>query len=130
MRVGVSTIPHVGTLTRRDALRAAIGLALAAGATRALADNALLGLLRRPGSIAFMRHALAPLDGSQPRETGVTAETLGPCETQRNLNEVGRADARRIGDILRREAITFDHVFTSKWCRCRETAELIVGRPV
>lgn len=87
-------------------------------------------LLRKPGHVAFMRHALAPIIEGARRETGITAETLGPCETQRNLNDEGRAEARRIGELFRREGIVFEHVFTSKWCRCRETAELIMGRPV
>lgn len=95
---------------------------------RAAADN-LMTLLKQPGHIAFMRHAWAPFDGA-PRESTVTAETLGPCNTQRNLDEKGRADARRIGELFRREGVTFDHIYTSKWCRCRETAELIAGGPV
>jgi broad specificity phosphatase PhoE len=91
--------------------------------------NPVLGLMRRPGHITFMRHALAPFEGA-PRETGATAETLGPCETQRNLDDRGRADARRIGALFRREGVVFERAYTSKWCRCRETAELILGRPV
>lgn len=91
----------------------------------------LIELLKTPGHIAFMRHALAPIVEPARREpAGVTAETLGPCETQRNLNDEGRAEARRIGEFFRKEGIVFEHVFTSKWCRCRETAELILGRPV
>ncbi len=109
-------------------------LALGAAAQPALADDAklrqLIDLLKQPGHIAFMRHALAPIIEGARRETGVTAETLGPCETQRNLNDVGRANARRIGELFRKEDVVFDYVYTSKWCRCRETAELILGRPV
>ena len=76
-----------------------------------------------------MRHAWAPFEGA-PKEAGRDADDLGPCETQRNLDTFGRNDARRIGALLRDNGIVFDRVYTSKWCRCRETAELIMGRPV
>ena len=86
-------------------------------------------LLKKPGHIGFMRHAWAPFEGA-PKEGPVTAETLGPCEKQRNLDAKGRADASRIGALFGKEGVVFEHVFTSKWCRCRETAELIMGRKV
>jgi phosphohistidine phosphatase SixA len=100
-----------------------------AEAPRRLEAAALIELLRQPGHVALMRHALAPFEGA-PREGGKLPEQLGPCETQRNLNQVGRDDARRLGELFRREGLVFEAVFTSKWCRCRETAELMMGRPV
>lgn len=93
-----------------------------------VAASEIFTLMMQPGHITFMRHAWAPFDGS-PRERA-SAETLGPCETQRNLDDKGRVDARNLGDKLRAAGVTFDLVYTSKWCRCRETAELIMGRPV
>ena len=89
----------------------------------------MLDLLKQSGHIAFMRHASAPFEGA-PKSEGVSTETLGPCETQRNLDDKGRADARRLGELFRRAGVVFEHVYTSKWCRCRETAELTMGRPV
>ena len=66
-----------------------------------------------------MRHALAP-------GTGDPAEfALGDCSTQRNLDERGREQARKLGEALRRNGVVFDTVFTSQWCRTRETAELL-----
>ena len=65
------------------------------GPAQASADN-LIELLKTPGHVAFMRHAWAPFEGA-PKSEGVSAETLGPCETQRNLDDKGRADARRLG---------------------------------
>lgn len=93
-----------------------------------VAASDILALMKEPGHITFMRHAWAPFEGA-PKER-VSAETLGPCETQRNLDDKGRADARSLGEKLRTAGVTFDLVYTSKWCRCRETAELIMGRPV
>ena len=91
--------------------------------------DGILDLLRVPGHVALMRHALAPLDGA-PRDGDRVEPDLGPCETQRNLDDVGRSEARRIGEVFRRESIVFEHAYTSAWCRCRETAELVIGRPV
>ncbi len=116
------------TLSRLTSILVLIAAWLAAPAA-GHAENLLLELLKQPGHIGLMRHALAPF-ANAPKSEGVSAETLGPCETQRNLNDVGRADARRIGELFRKEGVTFENVFTSKWCRCRETAELIMGRPV
>lgn len=107
----------------------AAAAALALSAPRQALAETILALTQRPGHVTFMRHAWAPFEGA-PKESGRSAETLGPCETQRNLDDKGRADARRIGDLFRREGLGFEHVFTSRWCRCVETAELIMGRKV
>jgi phosphohistidine phosphatase SixA len=118
------TLASRGTLALATLLYAPI----ARGAP--LPRDEMTQLLRGAGHIAFMRHAWAPFEGAPKGERGLDADDLGPCETQRNLDDFGRKDARRIGEFLRAEKISFDHVYTSKWCRCRETAELIMGRPV
>jgi len=102
-------------------------LMLAPGA--AAAAQSVLELLKTPGHVALMRHAWAPFEGA-PKEGGKLPEQLGGCETQRNLDDKGRADARRIGELFRERGIAFDKVYTSKWCRCVETADLIIGRKV
>ena len=115
---------------RRRVLASAMA-ALLSLAPAGLRAETLIELLKQPGHVAFMRHALAPIvEGAAPVESGASAETLGPCETQRNLNDKGRTGARRIGETFRSEGVVFEQVYTSKWCRCRETAELIMGRPV
>lgn len=94
------------------------GLILAAGSTgvRAAEDAGLWALLRDGGHVALLRHALAP-------GTGDPADfAIGDCGTQRNLSDEGRAQARRIGERLRANGITAARVFTSQWCRCRDTA--------
>lgn len=80
--------------------------------------------LNQPGAFAIMRHALAPGTGD-PSDF-----RLGDCETQRNLDAAGRAQARAIGDAFRARGISFDTVLTSQWCRTRETAELLDLGPV
>ena len=75
--------------------------------------------LAQPGSVAIMRHALAPGTGD-PSEF-----RLGDCATQRNLSERGRDQARKIGDALRDRGVGFAQIFTSQWCRSKETADLL-----
>ncbi len=85
----------------------------------AVADEAAWEVLEQPGAFVLMRHAPTP-DTADPAEV-----RIGDCSTQRNLNETGREQARRIGRAFRKRGIAFDAVFTSQWCRCRETGELL-----
>ncbi|MEQ9259951.1 MAG: histidine phosphatase family protein [Roseovarius sp.] len=80
--------------------------------------------LDQPGAFAIMRHAYAP-GASDPSNF-----QLEDCATQRNLSDEGRAQARRIGAAFRERGITFEAVYSSQWCRCRETAELLGLGPV
>jgi hypothetical protein len=49
---------------------------------------------------------------------------VNDCATQRNLDDRGREQARRIGQALKDRGVSFDRILTSQWCRCRETADL------
>jgi hypothetical protein len=80
--------------------------------------------LETPGAFAIMRHALAPGTGD-PAGFDVTN-----CATQRNLDERGREQARRIGEAFSDRGHSFDVVLTSQWCRCRDTADLLDLGPV
>lgn len=80
--------------------------------------------LSRPGHALLIRHADAPGTGDP------VDFTLGDCSTQRNLGPAGRAQARRLGDLLRGYGIANRSVYSSRWCRCRETAELLDIGPV
>jgi len=70
------------------------------------------------GAVLLYRHAIAPGVGDPP------AFKLGDCATQRNLDDSGRAQARRIGQLLRERGVKVAAVWTSQWCRTRETAAL------
>lgn len=90
----------------------------AAGDARADIDAAMRAL-RTPGAVALMRHAYAPGTGD-PDDL-----TLGDCTTQRNLDDRGRAQARALGERFRAHGIAAARVYSSQWCRCRETARLL-----
>jgi hypothetical protein len=80
--------------------------------------------MSRPGHAILMRHANAPGTGDP------TDFTLGDCATQRNLDDTGRQQARRVGERLRERGVDARPVYTSRWCRCRDTAELLDIGPV
>ena len=67
----------------------------------------------------LIRHALAPGTGD-PIEF-----TLDDCSTQRNLDETGQQQAGKIGRLLRQTGFDSLSIFSSQWCRCRETAKLL-----
>jgi broad specificity phosphatase PhoE len=69
--------------------------------------------------VVFMRHALAPGFGDP-----VSFE-LEDCSTQRNLDANGRNQAQFIGRELLNSGIHFSEIFSSEWCRCKETASLL-----
>jgi hypothetical protein len=71
------------------------------------------------GKVVFMRHALAPGNGD-PNNFDIN-----DCTTQRNLNEDGRQQARLTGQKLKALDIAFETIYTSEWCRCRETAKML-----
>ena len=103
---------------------ALIALCAGFGAPNTLAAPSAWDVLKQPGHFVLMRHALAPGTGD-PQQVD-----LNDCGTQRNLSDGGRAQARRTGDALRAAGIASADLFTSQWCRCRETAELLGLGPV
>ncbi|MBP5858719.1 histidine phosphatase family protein [Marivibrio halodurans] len=93
----------------------------------ARADQSLDGPLERlraGGHVLMLRHALAPGTGDP------AGFRLDDCTTQRTLDAAGRDQARAIGKALRAAGITRAAVFSSQWCRCLETAELLGLGPV
>ena len=79
----------------------------------------MIETMKSGGHILMIRHALAPGTGDPANFR------IGDCSTQRNLDERGRKQARAIGDWLRSNSVTVARVYSSQWCRCLETAELL-----
>jgi hypothetical protein len=92
------------------------------GVTAARGAPATEALLRGGGLVAAFRHALAPGTFDPP------GFRFGDCGTQRNLNDEGRAQARRIGAWFKARSLQPARVRSSPWCRCVETAQLAFGR--
>ena len=79
----------------------------------------MIARMKAGGHILMIRHALAPGTGDPANFR------IGDCSTQRNLNDRGRKQAKAIGDWLRSNGITLARLYSSQWCRCLETAELL-----
>ena len=51
---------------------------------------------------------------------------LDDCATQRNLNDLGKRQARTFGRALRKAGITIGAVYVSQWCRADDTARFVL----
>jgi hypothetical protein len=102
--------------------RAFLIAAAAPWAARATVDDDVAARLAAGACVIAFRHALAPGTLDPP------GFRLGDCTTQRNLNDEGRAQARRIGEWFRARALAPGAVRSSPWCRCVDTARLAFGR--
>ena len=78
----------------------------------------LINQLENGGKLIFIRHAYAPGIGD-PNNFN-----LNDCSTQRNLNSIGRKQAKDIGEFFRENKIKIYKVLSSEWCRCKETADI------
>lgn len=107
--------------SRREIVAAGLMLPLAATPGRAAEADAE-GLIRAGGVVVAFRHAQAPGTFDPP------GFTLGDCSSQRNLDDEGRAQARRIGAWFQSRALQPAAVRSSPWCRCLDTATLAFGR--
>jgi broad specificity phosphatase PhoE len=87
-------------------------------------EAALWAALRSGEAAALMRHALAPGTGDP------AGLDIDDCGTQRNLSDRGRVQAAAIGQRWRANGIASARVYSSRWCRCLETARLLELGPV
>lgn len=80
--------------------------------------------LKSDAYVLLMRHAYAPGVGDP------AGYSLARCDSQRQLNDTGQAQAKKTGQWLRQQGVQEAKVFTSVWCRCQRTAELLqLGQP-
>jgi phosphohistidine phosphatase SixA len=82
-------------------------------------QNELVDHLKAGGHLLMIRHAMAPGNGDPLNFR------IGDCLTQRNLDDSGRAQAQSIGKWLRTRGVETARVYSSQWCRCLETANLL-----
>ncbi len=74
--------------------------------------------LKKGGKLIFIRHAYAPGSGDPENFD------INNCDTQRNLSDKGRDQAKKIGNFFKEKDVPIFKVFSSEWCRCKETAKL------
>ena len=85
----------------------------------AVAQSELANKLQDGTHVLLMRHADAPGYGD-PKNYQISQ-----CSTQRNLGDLGRKQAKTIGDWLSKQGIQQAKVYSSPWCRCVDTATLL-----
>jgi|TARA_E500000331_G_C16794291_1_gene513738 broad specificity phosphatase PhoE len=89
---------------------------------KADSNQSLINELKKGGKLIFIRHAYAP-GGGDPNNFDIN-----DCKTQRNLSNRGREQARKIGTFFKDNNILIDKVYSSEWCRCKETASIAFNR--
>tara|TARA_Y100000741_G_scaffold308103_1_gene251091 strand:- start:234 stop:794 length:561 start_codon:yes stop_codon:yes gene_type:complete len=67
--------------------------------------------------IILIRHSKAPGFGDPP------GFKIKDCKTQRNLSKEGIEQSKKIGKLFKKNKIKIDKVFSSQWCRCKDTAK-------
>ena len=81
----------------------------------------IINSLKNGKKVVFIRHAIAPGNGDPDNFD------ISDCSTQRNLNEKGRDQSKKIGEFFRSNKILFDKVLSSEWCRCKDTGIIAFG---
>jgi len=83
---------------------------------KADSNQNLINELKNGGKLIFIRHAYAP-GGGDPNNFDIN-----DCNTQRNLSNSGREQAKNIGNFFKNNNIKIKNIYSSEWCRCKETA--------
>ena len=86
--------------------------------THSLANDLVLASLQDGKKLIFIRHAIAPGNGD-PENFDIM-----DCNTQRNLDEKGIQQSKKIGLYFKKNKIKIDKVLSSQWCRCKDTAKI------
>jgi phosphohistidine phosphatase SixA len=84
---------------------------------KANSSDDLQSILSEGGKLIFIRHAYAP-GGGDPDNFDISN-----CASQRNLNEDGIEQSKRIGNFFLEKNIMIDKILSSEWCRCKQTAK-------
>ena len=73
--------------------------------------------LKEGGKLILIRHSEAPGTGDPENFN------LNDCKTQRNLSAEGIEQAKRLGEFFIKNNISFEKVYSSEYCRCKDTAK-------
>ena len=83
----------------------------------AFSNEKLINSLKEGGKLIFIRHAHAPGNGDPENFN------LKDCSSQRNLNQEGINQSKKIGLFFTQNKIQIDKILSSEWCRCKDTAK-------
>ena len=112
--------PLVGIIR---ALAILLALALWSSGTAMATDtlDAPMRALKSGGHVILMRHTQTVPGVGDP-----AGFKLADCATQRNLNDLGKDQARRFGIALKTAGVEMGKVLVSEWCRADDTARYIL----
>ena len=100
-----------------------VGCSALAAEQSAAADDPLWSQLKKGGYVILMRNSAVDEGLGDPK-----GYKVNDCATQLNLTDKGRAEAQKIGDEFKKRKIPIKQVFTSAFCRAKETAQLAFGK--
>jgi hypothetical protein len=100
-----------------------LAMILLASAATAEPSAELFAQLRQGGYVLFLRHTSTDFSQDDSR-----MKSFEDCATQRNLTDKGRAEARALGEHVKRLKIPIGEVLASPFCRTMETARLAFGK--
>ena len=83
---------------------------------KSISKNYLINQLNEGQKIIMIRHAYAPGTGDPDNFL------INDCSTQRNLNDLGIIQSKKIGNFFIKNKIPIEQVLSSEWCRCKDTA--------
>lgn len=110
----------------RLALSVLAGLLMITPDLAAADSNEAWAALVKGGHVAVIRHGNAPpgYGGDPP------GFRFDDCKTQRNLDDMGREQARALGEAFRQRRVRVDRIVSSPMRRCLETGRLMAVGPV
>ena len=85
---------------------------------KANSNDEMQKLLDEGGKLIFIRHAYAPGTGD-PKNFNIK-----DCSTQRNLDSRGKKQSKELGLFFKDKINLVENIFSSEWCRCKETSYL------
>jgi phosphohistidine phosphatase SixA len=116
--------PAIARLLLRGLIACALLTPLAVIMTLLVQDWGRQTAAAEKSYVIILRHGDAP-GRSEPQNFA-----LDDCSTQRNLSDKGRNEARELGRWLRNQRINITQVVASRWCRAKDTAQLLNVGPV
>ncbi|MBE0511164.1 MAG: histidine phosphatase family protein [Chromatiales bacterium] len=90
--------------------------------SHAAEQETLLKALAEGGKVIMMRHA-----STEAAEPVVSMNLSGNCSEEQNLSAEGKAEARAIAEAFKKHGIQIDKVYSSEFCRARDTAQIAFG---
>ncbi|MCX7540923.1 histidine phosphatase family protein [Corynebacterium antarcticum] len=81
--------------------------------------------LKDGGYVIFIRHGHTAKDYADQADPNMK---LDDCSTQRQLDDLGKKQAKEIGEAFKKLEIPVGEVVSSEYCRAYNTAELAFGR--